>query len=322
MYGVFIGVVLFMLILDLGVFHRKAHVVSLKEASVWTGVWISLALLFNYGLYVYANWNFSNHPELLAATGKTAQELAQQVGLEFLTGYVIEKSLAVDNIFVFVIVFSFFAIPNKYQHRVLFYGILGALIFRAIFIAIGSILMQYHWVIMVFGGFLLFTGFKMLFTSNEAMNIEQNFLIRLARRYLPITTTLHEDKFFVHDKKWLATPLFLALIFLEMSDVIFALDSIPAIFAITKEPFIVFTSNIFAILGLRSMYFLLAGVLHMFHYLKYGLALVLMFVGIKMVWLNQLFGGQFPITWSLGIILGIITLSIIISLLRPPPLRQ
>jgi tellurite resistance protein TerC len=297
--------VLLMLALDLGVFHRKAHEVSFKEATIWSVVWISLALIFNLGFYYYA-------------ASKFAPEIATTISLEFLTGYIVEKSLSVDNIFVFVMVFSYFAIPAKYQHRVLFYGIIGALIFRAIFISAGSWLMQFHWVIYVFGAFLILTGIKMMLVPEKEMNPEKNFLIRLFKRFVPVTHELHGQKFFVRINKVLyATPLFIALLFLELTDIIFAVDSVPAIFALTKEPLIVFTSNIFAILGLRAMYFMLAGAVDKFHLLKYGLSVVLVFVGLKMVWLNDAYGGKFPIVWSLGFIGAAIGLSIVASLLFP-----
>lgn len=304
-YGVFLIFVLGMLALDLGVFNRKAHIISFKEATIWTIVWISLALIFNYILYQYSLEKF----------GEVA---AKAVGLEFLTGYILEKSLSVDNIFIFVLVFSYFAIPPKYQHRVLFYGILGALIFRAIFIGIGSALMQFHWIIYIFGGFLILTGIKMFFTNSEEIEPEKNVLIRLFKKFMPVTHEIDGKNFFVKKNGIRhATPLFIALLFLEATDIIFAVDSVPAIFAVTKEPMIVFTSNIFAILGLRSMYFMLAGVIDKFHLLKYGLAIVLVFVGLKMVWLNDAFGGKFPITWSLGFILGTILISVIASLIFP-----
>ena len=317
-YGLFTLFVLLMLALDLGVFHRKAHDVSFKEASLWSVVWVSLALLFNYILYSYAMWKFPQDERLMALPNFNSEIAAWNVSLEFLTGYIVEKSLSVDNIFIFVMVFAYFAIPTKYQHRVLFYGILGALFFRAIFIAMGSALMQFHWVIYLFGGFLIITGIKMFFAHNEGIEPEKNFLIRIFKRFMPVTPNFEGQRFFAKfDGRWHATPLFIALLFLEASDIIFAVDSVPAIFAITAEPMIVFTSNIFAILGLRSMYFMLAGVIDKFHMLKYGLAIVLVFVGLKMVWLNDSFGGKFPISWSLGIITGVIALSIIGSLLVP-----
>lgn len=304
-YAGFMAFVLAMLAIDLGVFNRVAHVVSFKEATIWTIIWVTLALIFNFLFYQYTVVNFG-------------QEIGTRVGLEFLTGYILEKSLSVDNIFIFVLVFSYFGIPAKYKHRVLFYGILGALVFRAIFIAMGSALMQFHWVIYLFGGFLILTGIKMVFTSNEEIDPEKNFLIRIFRKFMPVTNTIDGKSFFLKiSGRWHATPLFIALLFLEATDIIFAVDSVPAIFAVTSEPFIVFTSNIFAILGLRSLYFMLAGVIDKFYLLKYGLAIVLVFVGLKMVWLNDMFGGKFPITYSLGFILLVISGSVILSLIFP-----
>ncbi len=317
-YGLFLAFVLAMLALDLGVFHRKSHEVTFKEASIWSVVWISLALAFNYLLYRYALWKFPQDPRLAGDPGFLADVAAWNVSLEFLTGYVVEKSLSVDNIFIFVMVFAYFAIPKKYQHRVLFYGIIGALVFRAIFIAMGTALMQYHWVIYIFGVFLIFTGIKMFFAHSEEIEPEKNFLIRILKRVIPVTPESSGKDFFTKiNGRWHATPLFVALIFLEATDIIFAVDSVPAIFAITSEPMIVFTSNIFAILGLRSMYFMLAGVIDKFYLLKYGLAVVLVFVGLKMVWLNDAYGGKFPISYSLGFITGTIALSILVSLLIP-----
>lgn len=304
-YGIFLVFVLFMLALDLGVFNRKAHVVSFKEATIWSIVWVTLALIFNFVFFQYA-------------TSKFGAETGTRLGLEFLTGYILEYSLSIDNIFVFVLVFSYFGIPPKYKHRVLFYGILGALFFRAVFIGIGSALMQFHWIIYIFGGFLILTGIKMFFTNHEEIEPEKNFLIRIVKRFIPVTHEIDGKSFFLRKNGTLyATPLFIALLFLEATDIIFAVDSVPAIFAVTSEPLIVFTSNIFAILGLRSMYFMLAGVINKFHLLKFGLAIVLVFVGLKMVYLNDAFGGKFPISCSLGFILGTIALSIIASLLFP-----
>lgn len=301
-YLAFTGFVLFLLALDLGVFHRKAHAVGFREAATWSVVWIALALAFNYGFYLYAVDRFG-------------ADVGTRKGLEFLTGYIVEKSLSVDNIFVFVMVFSYFAIPPQYQHRVLFYGILGALLFRAIFIALGSYLMAFHWVVILFGAILVFTGLKMMFVPDKGIDPEKNPVIRLMRRVIPITPELAGQNFFVRrEGRWFGTPLLVALVFIEVSDIIFAVDSVPAIFALTNEPLIVFTSNVFAILGLRAMYFLLAGIIDRFVYLKYGLALVLVFVGLKMVWLNEAFGGKFPISWSLSIIGGIIGLSVLASL--------
>ena len=308
-YAGFVACVLLLLALDLGVFHRKAHAVSFRESLAWSVVWISLALAFNYGFYLYAGTKFD-------------EGTASRLGLEFLTGYLVEKSLAVDNVFVFVLVFTYFGVPAQYQHRVLFYGILGALIFRALFIAAGSVLMQYHTVVLLFGAFLILTGVKMLWPPDQKVDPGRNPVVRLVRRFLPVTPDLQGQRFLVRlGGRWHATPLLLALVFLEMSDVIFAVDSVPAIFAITSEPLIVFTSNVCAILGLRAMYFLLADAVDRFHLLKYALAFILMFVGLKMVWLNAAFGGKFPTTWSLGIIAGLLALAIVASWLSPKSRR-
>lgn len=304
-YGLFLIFVFVMLALDLGVFNKKAHAVSFKEATIWSIVWVVLALTFNFLFYQYASAKFD-------------PDTGGRLALEFLTGYVLEYSLSVDNIFIFVLVFSYFAIPAKYKHRVLFYGILGALIFRAIFIALGSALMQIHWIIYIFGGFLIITGIKMLFSGDEKIEPEKNFLIRAFKKFMPVTHEIKSKDFFVNvDGVRHATPLFITLLFLEATDIIFAVDSVPAIFAVTKEPLIVFTSNIFAILGLRSMFFMLAGVIDKFHLLKYGLAIVLIFVGLKMVWLNPMYDGHFPIQYSLGFIIGTIVISIVASLMFP-----
>lgn len=305
-YAGFTGFVLVVLAVDLGVFHRDAHAVSFRESLAWSSVWVTLALAFNYGFYAFA-------------TGRFGDEAGTRLALEFLTGYLVEKSLAIDNIFVFVLVFAYFGIPLKYQHRILFYGIIGALIFRAIFIALGSVLMQYWAVVMLFGVFLILTGVKMLRAPDTKVDPARNPLIRLFRRWVPVTPDLHGQRFLVRlGGRWHATPLLVALLFLEMSDIIFAVDSVPAIFAISREPLIVFTSNVFAILGLRAMYFLLAGAIERFHLLKYALALILIFVGLKMVWLNEAFGGKFPIEWSLGIIGALLGGAVVASLVWRP----
>jgi tellurite resistance protein TerC len=314
-YGGFLLFVGAMLALDLGVFHRDSRAVSFKEATAWSAVWVSLALLFNALFYAFALWRLPQSERLMAIPGFDPAAAAWSVSLEFLAGYVIEKSLSVDNIFVFVVIFGYFAVPPKYQHRVLFYGILGALVFRALFVAAGSLLMQYHWVVVLFGVFLLLTGVKMFFASEKGIDPESNLLVRLFRRAVPVTPSLRGGRFFVRESGVVhATPLLVTLLFLEITDVIFAVDSVPAIFAITDEPLVVFTSNIFAILGLRSMYFMLSGAVDRFHLLKYGLATVLVFVGLKMVWLDGAFGGKFPIGWSLGIIAAAIGASIALSL--------
>jgi tellurite resistance protein TerC len=310
-YAGFTVFVLVVLALDLGVFHREAHEVSAREAAAWSTVWVALALLFNYLFYRYMLWHFPQVPDL---AGLDHAALARDAGLEFLAGYVVEKALAVDNVFVFVAVFSYFAIPPRLQHRVLFFGILGALVFRAVFISIGSVLMQYHWIVVFFGAFLILTGIKILFLPEKPLEPERNPIIRLVKRFVPIWPKIEGDSFWVRrDGVRYATPLFVALVFIEFSDVIFAIDSVPAIFALTNEPLIVFTSNIFAILGLRAMYFLLASAVQYFQYLKYGLGIILVFVGLKMVWLNQAFGGKVPITWSLGIIGALLAVSMLVS---------
>ncbi|MFN8059236.1 MAG: TerC family protein [Vicinamibacterales bacterium] len=318
LYAAFTAGILALLSLDLGVFHRRAHEVGFREAATWSVIWVALALAFNVVLYLYAGRAFGESERLRAVPGFDPDAAAARVALEFLTGYIVEKSLALDNIFVFVVVFGFFSIPARYQHRVLFYGILGALIFRAIFIAAGAMLMQYHWVVVLFGLFLVATGVKLALAPEKAPDPERNPVIRAFMRVVPVTDRLHGDRFVVWaDGRRQATPLLVALLFLEMTDVIFAVDSVPAIFALTREPFIVFTSNIFAILGLRSMYFLLAGAVERFHLLKYGLAAVLVFVGLKMVWLNEAFGGKFPIGWSLALIALALGSSIAASLWWP-----
>jgi tellurite resistance protein TerC len=317
-YLSFVFLVLLLLSLDLGVFHRKAHAISFRESAIWSAVWITLALLFNLALYQYALWKFPQDPRLMSLPGFEPHAAAWRVALEYLTGYVVEKSLSVDNIFVFVMVFSYFGIEAKYQHRVLFYGILGALVFRAIFVVLGAALMRYHWVVIIFGVFLLITGVKIFFAKDKEVEPEKNLLIRVLRRLMPVTHEREGGKFFVrHGGVLSATPLLVCLVFLEATDIVFAVDSVPAIFALTNEPLIVFTSNIFAILGLRSLYFMLAGAVDKFHMLKYGLGVVLVFVGLKMVWLDGLFNGKFPIGISLGIIAVVIAASIVSSLVFP-----
>lgn len=318
LYLGFVAFVLGMLSLDLGVIHRRAHAVTFREAGVWVLVSVALALLFNVALYIYCLNAFPSHPLLEHLSSEEQQATAREIALEFLTGYIVEQSLAIDNIFVFVVVFSFFRVPAKYQHRVLHLGIIGALLFRGLFIALGSLLLQYKYIVWIFGGFLIVTGARMAFTRHDDIEPGNNFILRWLHRMLPVSRELHEQELFVKQNgRWLATPLFIALIFLEMTDIIFAIDSVPAIFAITQEPLIVFTSNIFAILSLRSLYFVLAGSVHKFHLLKFGLSAVLVFVGLKMVWLNDLYHGEFPIVYSLTIIATCIGGSIAASLLFP-----
>jgi tellurite resistance protein TerC len=318
LYAIFTGAVLVLLAIDLGVFHRRPHEVRFREAVSWCAVWVTLALLFNGALYAYALWSFSQDPRLMALPGFDPKSAARQVALEFVSGYLVEYSLSVDNIFVFVLILGYFAVPLQYQHRVLFYGILGALVFRAAFITLGAALMRFSWIVVIFGVFLIFTGINMVFSSGEAVHPERNLVIRVVRRLFRVTTHLHEHRFFVKkDGQLWATPLLAALMCLEASDIIFAIDSVPAIFALTREPFVVFTSNTFAILGLRSLYFMLGGAVERFHLLRYGLAAVLVFVGLKMVWLDHWYGGKFPISTSLlliGVVLGV---SVLVSLAFP-----
>lgn len=285
--------VLMMLALDLGVFHRKSHEVTVKEALIWTFVWIFLALAFNVIVYFWRG---------------------QQQALEFFTGYLVEKALSVDNIFVFIMIFTYFQIPTKYQHKVLFWGIIGALIMRVIFIFAGvALLEKFHFTIYIFGSLLVFTGIKMFNHSNSKIDPDKNPVVKIFKKFMPVTQTLHEDKFFTKiEGKRFVTPLFLVLILIETTDLIFAVDSIPAILAITQDQFIVYTSNVFAILGLRSLYFALAGIIHRFWLLSYGLAVVLVFVGIKMVLIDVY---KIPIEWSLLFIASTIAVSVIISLI-------
>lgn len=306
-YLCFSGLVLVLLGLDLGVFHRKAHVVGFREATMWTGIWMSLSLIFCFGLYEYSRVGLG-----------IPEAKSRQVALEFLTGYVVEQSLSVDNMFVFVLIFQYFRVPAKYQHRVLFYGILGALVLRAAFIALGSALLRFEWVVWLFGAFLIITGARMLWISNDDVDPESNMVVKLLRRFLPVTADFQGHRFFKKiNGVTHATPLLLTLGMLEFTDLVFAVDSVPAIFAVTKESLIVFTSNIFAILGLRSMYFMLAGAVDKFYLLRFGLAVILIFVGLKMVWLDHMWGGHFPILWSLGLIAGVLAASIALSLAFP-----
>jgi len=284
-----------MLALDLGVLHRTPHALGTREALTWSLVWIGLALAFNVGVYV---------------------GYGSDKALEFLTGYLIEKALSVDNIFVFVVIFSYFSVPAELQHRVLFWGVLGAIVLRAIFILAGAALLQnFHWILFLFGGFLVYTGVRIARQKHEEVHPERNLLVRLFRRFVPTVPEYQGDRFFVwRDGRRHATPMVLVLLTVEATDVVFAVDSIPAIFAVTADPFIVFTSNIFAILGLRALYFLLAGVIDRFRYLKVGLGLVLVFVGTKML-ISDWY--KIPVEVSLGIVCGILGTSVLSSLLNP-----
>jgi tellurite resistance protein TerC len=292
-FGVF---VLTMLALDLGVFHRKSHVVGFKEALGWTAAWVVLALLFNLGVWAYAG---------------------REKALEFFTGYLIEYSLSADNVFVFALIFSYFGVAARWQHKVLFWGIFGALVMRLVMIFLGTALvLHFKWMLYVFGVFLLVTGMKMLLSRDERPGLERNWLVRWLQKVLPVTPEYHEDRFLTRATgRWMATPLLLALACIELSDLLFAVDSIPAIFGVTLDPFIIYTSNVFAILGLRSLYFVLARALHLFHYLKPGLAVVLMFVGAKMLVTHTAWKvGTLP---ALLVVAGVLTAAIVASILRP-----
>ncbi|MCA9711444.1 MAG: TerC family protein [Myxococcales bacterium] len=292
-----------LLAIDLGLFHRKARTVTTREALTWSVVWVLLSLSFNGLVYLW---------------------FGQERALEFLSAYVIEKSLSVDNLFVFIVIFRYMDVRASVMHRVLFAGIVGALVLRGVFIVVGIGLIEtFSWTLYIFGGFLLFTGVRLLFTDEDQVDPSGNFAYRLARRVLPLTRRYHGSRFFVHDAgRWRATPLLIVLLMIETSDVVFALDSIPAVFGISRDPFIVFTSNVCAVLGLRAMFFLLQNVLDKFAYLKYGLGLVLAYIGAKMILAEGLFGVlapvHIPIGISLGIVAGLISASMVVSLLAPP----
>jgi len=292
-WGVFLLVVLVMLMIDLGVFHRKAHVPSMKEAAIWSIVWIVVALIFNAVVWVW---------------------LGHQKALEFFTGYLVEKALSADNIFVFAALFNYFAVPPEYRHRVLFWGVLGAIVFRLTFILAGTALLKkFHWVIYIFGIIVIVSGIKLLMRKEEEIHPERNPVLRLARRFLPITPNYHGQKFFVRlDGKFMATPLTLVLLVVESTDIVFAIDSIPAIFAITRDPFIVFTSNVCAILGLRALYFVLEGMLRLFRYLDEGLAVILVFIGIKML-VSEFY--KIPTEVALGVVAAVLAITITLSLI-------
>ncbi len=299
-WALFNAFVLALLAIDLGVFHRDAHAVSVREAAVWSAIWISLALVFNAGMFLFSG---------------------PQEGTEFLTGYLIEKSLSVDNIFIFVLLFTYFAVPPQYQHRVLFWGILGALVMRGALIIMGAELLErFHWILYVFGAVVILSGIRMLTQGHEELHPERNPVVRLIRRFLPVTSEYHGQRFFARQAGALAlTPLAVVLVIVETTDLIFAVDSIPAIFAITRDPFIVYTSNVFAILGLRSLYFLLAGVVRQFVYLKPGLSAILIWVGSKML-LTDVY--KVPTLVSLGVVASILALAIGASLTRARLAKQ
>ena len=318
LYVGFIALVFVFLALDLGVFHRKAHVVSMKEALTWTVVWVCTALLFNVWIYfAYENHWLGVGLNVAQLDGVARDVHGAEAAKLYLAGYLVEKSLAMDNVFVIAIVFSYFAVPALYQHRVLFWGILGALVMRGVMIAVGAKLIQsFDWIIYVFGGFLILTAIKMLFAGDEQVDPSKNPLVRLVKRFMPVTDKYEGDKFFTRvNGVRAATPLFLALAVVEFTDLIFAVDSIPAIFAITADPFIVFTSNIFAILGLRSLYFCLASLMGKFRYLKPSLIAILFFVGIKMMLVHTPYKVDTGV--SLAVVVGILIAGVVASILRP-----
>lgn len=285
-----------MLALDLGVFHRKSHTISVREAFIWTAVWIALACIFGLGVYFL---------------------IGTQASIEFMTGYLVEKSLSVDNIFVILMIFTYFSVPSKLQHKVLFWGIIGALVMRAAFIYAGvALITQYHWIIYIFGAFLVFSGIKMAIPKKEDVPLDRNLVLRLLHRIIPVSHEYETEKFFVrHNGKIVATPLFAALIMVETTDLIFAVDSIPAILAISSDPFIVYTSNVFAILGMRSLYFAVSRLVALFHHLSYGLSAILIFVGLKML-VSDFY--KMPTLMALSVILGFLGISILTSVLWPP----
>ena len=295
----FAVIVLVFLALDLGV-HRKAHVVRFREALMWVGIWVALALAFNAWIYF---------------------QFGTTKALEFLTGYLVEEALSIDNVFVFIVVFSFFRVPAEYQHRVLFWGILGALIMRAIFIFVGAALIsRFHWVLYIFGGILIITGIRMMTHKEEDIHPEKNIIYRAFRKFVPMVHGYHGQHFFVVENgRRLATPLLLVLFVIEGTDVVFAVDSIPAIFGITQDPFIIYTSNIFAILGLRSLFFVVARFMEKFHLLRYGLAVVLLFIGAKMLIAEYY---KVPIVASLATVGGVLALSVILSIVFPPSEKE
>ena len=293
-------IIVTLLVLDLGVVNRKAHTITTRQAAIWTGVWITLALLFNLVVYYWKG---------------------PQSALEYLTGYVIEYSLSVDNLFVFVVIFTAFGVEKAYQHRVLFWGILGALILRGILITLGVVIIErFFWVAYIFGAFLIYTGFKIAFQKESEPHPEKNPILRLARKILPITKRNYLGKFMLRRSgKFVFTPLFLVLIVVETTDLVFALDSVPAIFGITHDPFVIYTSNVFAIMGLRSLYFLLAGAMGKFHFLRHALSVILVFIGVKMVIAHYF---EVPIVISLAVVIGLLALAVVASLIRERQIQK
>lgn len=316
LFGLGVSIVLW---LSLRAFGRQAHEVSIREATVSALSWLGIALLFNIGLYVLTLWRLQSDPAIAASLGSTPDALARQTALEFISGYLLEKSLAVDNLFVFLVIFRFFSIAPQFQQRVLFYGLFGAIVLRAVFIAMGSVVMEIPVVVIGFGLFLIYQGFAVLRGREPEIDPDKNTVLRLLKRILPISSAMDGQRFFTKvDGKWLCTPLFVALILVEFTDIMFAFDSVPAIFGLTKEPMVVFTSNIFAVIDLRALYFLLAAFISRFHYLSYGLSFVLIFIGVKMALLDEILHMKLPTEISLMIVLSLIIGSIVLSLIKPP----
>lgn len=318
-YLLFMVGVLIVLWGSLRTFARTSHEVSVREASIAALGWFVVALLFNVVLYFGTLWHLEGDPATVAALGSTPDALARQTALEFLSGYLVEKSLAVDNLFVFLVIFRFFSIAPQYQQRVLFYGLFGALVLRAIFIAMGSVVMEIPVVVIFFGLFLIYQGLQVLKGKEPEIHPENNKILRVLNRFLPVSKNLDGQKFFVKlDGRWMVTPLFVTLIFVEITDVMFAFDSVPAIFGLTREPLVVLTSNVFAVIDLRALYFLLAAFVSRFHYLNYGLSFVLIFIGTKMSLFDEILHYKIPTEISLMIVLGLIVGSIVLSLVKPP----
>lgn len=318
-YAVFAAVVAIMLWTSLKTVYKRTHEVTIREATVSALSWFGIAMIFNVILYFFTLWHLGREPNVVSLFGAEADQIARRTALEFFSGYLVEKSLAVDNLFIFIVIFRFFSIPSQFQQRVLYYGLFGALVLRAIFIAMGAAVMEIELVVHAFGVFLIWQGISVLRGKDPEIDPEKNRTLKILHKILPVTKTLEGEKFFIKENgAWMATPLFLALVFVEITDIMFAFDSVPAIFGLTREPLVVFTSNIFAVIDLRALYFLLAAFIWRFHFLNVGLSLVLIFIGAKMAFLEVLIGGKVPTEFSLLIVLGLIFGSIIFSLVKPP----
>lgn len=304
---------------SLRAFAGKVHEVSIRDATIVALSWFGLALIFNVVLYVLTLWHVKSDPTIALALASTPEELARKTALEFLSGYLLEKSLAVDNLFVFLVIFRFFSVAPEYQQRVLFYGLFGAIVLRAIFIGIGAVVMDIPLVVIFFGLFLMYQGIQVLKGKDPEIHPERNKVLRFLNRFLPVSKTIEGERFFTKEQgRWMVTPLFVTLLFVEITDVMFAFDSVPAIFGLTREPMVVFTSNIFAVIDLRALYFLLAAFIARFHYLNYGLSFVLIFIGAKMAIFDELLHIRLPTEISLILVLGLIIGSIVLSLVKPP----